>query len=88
MYNGWKNYETWAVKLWMDNEEDSYHYWRERAEETKDNYSLSEELKDWMEENFPITTNNIYSDLLSAAISEIDWYEISEALLDEVKETA
>jgi GTP cyclohydrolase III len=20
-YNGWKNYETWAVKLWLDNEE-------------------------------------------------------------------
>ena len=23
-YNGWTNYETWAVKLWMDNEEGSY----------------------------------------------------------------
>jgi len=31
-YNGWTNYETWAVKLWMDNEEPSYRYWRERAE--------------------------------------------------------
>jgi hypothetical protein len=19
-YNGWSNYETWAVKLWIDNE--------------------------------------------------------------------
>ena len=25
-YNGWANYETWNVALWMDNEETSYQY--------------------------------------------------------------
>lgn len=28
-YQGWTNYETWAVKLWMDNEEPSYLHWKE-----------------------------------------------------------
>ena len=28
-YNGWSNYETWAVKLWIDNEQGSSDYWRE-----------------------------------------------------------
>ena len=23
-YNGWTNYETWAVGLWIDNEQGSY----------------------------------------------------------------
>ncbi len=32
-YQGWKNYETWAVALWMDNEQGSYDYWRERIQE-------------------------------------------------------
>ena len=32
-YNGWTNYETWNCKLWIDNEEGSYHYWREQADE-------------------------------------------------------
>lgn len=32
-YNGWQNYETWNVALWLDNEQGSYNYWRERAEE-------------------------------------------------------
>lgn len=32
-YNGWTNYETWNVKLWMDNDQGSYDYWREAAQE-------------------------------------------------------
>ena len=30
-YNGWTNYETWAVALWINNEQASYHYWRNEA---------------------------------------------------------
>src|SRR4051812_36576109 len=30
-YNGWPNYPTWNVALWMDNEEGSYSYARELA---------------------------------------------------------
>jgi hypothetical protein len=32
-YNGWTNYETWLVKLWMDNEEGTHLYFREQAEQ-------------------------------------------------------
>ncbi len=31
-YNGWTNYETWLVKLWMDNDQGSYEYWKEEAQ--------------------------------------------------------
>lgn len=31
-YNGWTNYETWCVNLWLSNEEPSYRYWRDEAE--------------------------------------------------------
>ncbi len=30
-YNGWTNYETWIVNLWMDNEEGSHDYWVKTA---------------------------------------------------------
>ena len=30
-YNGWTNYETWAVGLWIDNDQATYTYWREEA---------------------------------------------------------
>ncbi len=32
-YNGWTNYETWNVKLWMDNDEGSYLASEEAAQE-------------------------------------------------------
>lgn len=32
-YNGWTNYETWCVNLWIDNEESSQRYWAEQADE-------------------------------------------------------
>jgi hypothetical protein len=32
-YNGWKNYETWNLKLWLDNDQDTYHYWQHAARE-------------------------------------------------------
>lgn len=30
-YNGWSNYETWAVNLWLSNTEEDYRYWRDAA---------------------------------------------------------
>lgn len=65
-YNGWSNYETWVVKLWMDNEEGSYNYWRDATEEERERavedsgyylnarqawrYRLADRLKDEHEE--------------------------------------
>ena len=35
-YNGYKNYETWAVCLWIGNEYNLYRHWQDRAEELKE----------------------------------------------------
>src|ERR1700736_6178744 len=32
-FNGWTNYETWCLKLWIDNEEGSSRYWDDVAQE-------------------------------------------------------
>ena len=103
-YNGWTNYETWNAKLWMDNDESSYSYWNEIAQEcyndaeagesypsqTREDaaaYTLSERLKDEHEEAAPVVTG-FYADILSAALSEVNWYEIAQSLLEDVDKDA
>ena len=45
-YNGWSNYETWAVSLWLENEESNYSYWREQARNHRDQAPESPEVRD------------------------------------------
>ena len=83
-YQRMGNYETWAVKLWIDNEEPSYRYWREVSEDIADANTLAKRLKDEHEEALP-NVEGFAADLLNAAFGEVDWYEIAESLMDESK---
>ena len=93
-YNGWKNYETWATKLWMDCTYGECIYWRESAQELanqhgpesedKGRYELAEMMKEIYEDSIPDLGTNIYSDLLDYALSRVDWYEIAENYYSDV----
>jgi hypothetical protein len=96
-YNGWTNYETWAVKLWMDNEEPSYRYWREVTRDVLDEEPekyrshaliLADRLKDEHAEALPEVQGfaGFAADLLNAAFGDVDWYEIAESLINDAKE--
>ncbi len=52
-YNGWTNYETWAVALWIDNDQGSQSYWREEAERQAQEAANCEMVQDavWTEAN-------------------------------------
>jgi len=91
-YNGWSNYETWNVKLWIDNDQGSYEYWREVVQdEWKDNardkddtiYAVSKRLEQEIDDDGKPELQGCYSDLLSAALSEVNWYEIAEAMVND-----
>lgn len=107
-YNGWKNYETWAVALWIDNDQGTYSHSRERvreiAEEAPDDanvaraiwnieqaarYNTADWLKEWVkDELLPDLGASLAADLLGAACDEVDWSEIAENYLSEIKENA
>lgn len=90
-YNGWTNYETWVINLWMDNEEGSQRYWQEIAtdyfkSDGEDAASgLADRLKEEHEEALP-QVEGFAADLLGAAMSEVNWYEIAEHLIEAAKE--
>ncbi len=97
-YNGWTNYETWAVNLWMSNDQGSDFYWNETAQEVYNDadtdksftreeratLNLSDRLKDEHEQSQPELGATLWTDLLGAAMSEVNWYEIAEHYIADV----
>ena len=76
-YNGWTNYETWAVNLWLTNDEDTAGMLSELAEGTGDLWQKAEELKGWVQDDNPVDYKaGLYSDLLNASLGRVDWHEI------------
>lgn len=100
-YNGWTNYETTVVKLWMDNDESSYLYWQERtaeawqeAEHGGSHYTTDRSIRARIllaeqlqaeHEDTAPTVNGVYADLLNAALAEVDWHEIADSLLTDAE---
>lgn len=84
-YNGWTNYETWVIKLWIDNEQHDQERWLEAAKTAESIGTLADQMKDEYEESMPETVG-VWSDLLTAALGEVSWYEIAEHLQEEAKE--
>ena len=91
-YNGWTNYETWNLKLWLDNDEGTYHYWQEAAREAmRTGYKgesldiLSDQLENQTREEAPQLTG-FYSDIQTASLEAVDYYEIAKAMLADLDE--
>lgn len=88
-YNGWTNYETWNVNLWLGDDE----YFRQLAQEAGDLYQAEISLKEYSEELAEMTMPGIFDgsrsyfigDMLSAALSEVNWIEIAEHYRDEIE---
>jgi hypothetical protein len=72
-YNGWKNWETWNVVLWCDNEEAIYRDRMHRKPRTAD------ECEDFIKEWFPKGTPDFCDeDPFCRAAIQVDWQEIAD----------
>lgn len=93
-YNGWANYETWLVSLWMDQDSD---YWNSEAHqfyefaksdgtftrEERSTLDLADLAKEFHAETAP-EINGVYADLVNASLGEVRWYEIAKHYINEI----
>ncbi len=97
-YYGCANYETWAVNLWLSNDATSYSHWTERTREIlaesgiiEDNRSavgqLADALREAINDEYHTEGAGLISDLLTAALSKVDWHEIAQSFIDDVSLT-
>jgi len=100
-YNGWTNYETWVVNLWIDNEQGMQEFFREtakliHAETDAYNTGLTVaevarfRFADWLKHYYTDEQRpelpGLYGDLLGAALASVNWHEIARHLVEEYRE--
>jgi len=103
-YNGWSNYPTCAVNIWLSNDEPLYREALERTADTITNpphesehwneeqtarYNVADMLEDWVEELAdPYGAGTMVADLIGYALGEVDWNEIADDWIARAKESA
>lgn len=96
------SYNTWLTALWLSNTEIDYLHWREMARDiiatavgghetwTKDEevlFNLTAALKEEFDRCNPLVNEaTFWSDLMASALEEINFEEIAEHILEEVRE--
>jgi hypothetical protein len=95
-YNGYTNYETWAVGMYLDGNYDGEGTYKDILEITReqgaDKYDTASELQTYLqgtiENSDPdgIASSGIIGDLLGAALSEVNWLELAEHKCTEIME--
>ena len=87
-YNGWTNYATWRVNLEIFDGFDPSDYFS--GLNLDDAYSLSKCLEDYAEQVIfeCATVEGLAADYARAFLSDVNWYEIAEHMLDDIKSEA
>lgn len=86
-HNGWTNYATWRVRLEIFDGFDPQEYWGDAID--WDAYDLGDFLKGHAEELIEQTSGEgIARDYALAFLSDVNWREIAEHMLEEIKADA
>ncbi|HLZ15348.1 MAG TPA: hypothetical protein VKQ34_05180 [Candidatus Saccharimonadales bacterium] len=75
-YNGWSNYETWVVALWLNNDPASYNALEAIKAEDESEYHKAESLEELVRELYEFEPVGIVADLVNSAFAQVNWAEI------------
>lgn len=85
-YNGWTNYESWLVGLWLDNDQGTHEAARELAAGCASDFAAGDAIKAFVEEWAEISetpTTGLFADLITAALARVDWRELGSHFREE-----
>jgi len=79
-YNGYSNYETWAVNMWLNADPYSQDMLQHiiQAFETVSEQAEELERNVMADDNYLGGESSMWADLLHAAVGRVDWREIVE----------
>jgi len=96
-YNGWKNRETWATALWLDNDESTQNEMVAIATVKETQREIADAIEEYVEEmldmeNLLSAPLAIRKNLLSittdiGSLYRVDWYEIAAGYMQQCKVT-
>lgn len=83
-YNGWTNYATWRVNLEMFNGND-FNDWCDL--QTCDPYDFAQQLREYADDIVSEfgELDGLAVDYARAFLSDVNWYEIAQHILDDAK---
>ena len=87
-YNGWKNYPTWCVNLWITNDQGRYDYWTNLTEHLSRTQhpnllsTLADRLREETRNEVDLMEASMRADLLGYALDGVNWYEIAVSMLE------
>jgi len=82
-YNGWTNYETWLVNVWLNADKGHYNALTD-IRHTVEVDKQPDEIRNWVfaNEEWTNDTDNVvtvWRDLVYAALERVNWREIAQA---------
>jgi hypothetical protein len=96
-YNGWKNRETWATALWLDNDESTYNEMVAIAKAHETQREVADAIEEYVNEmldmeNLLSTPLAIRKNLIRittdiGSLYRVDWYEIAAQYMEKSKVT-
>lgn len=76
VYNGWSNYETWLVSVWLNNDRLTYNALEAIKAEDLSALSKAEQLEELVRELYEFEQVGIIADFINAAFGRVNWLEI------------
>lgn len=87
-FNGWTNKPTWLVKLWLDNDQNTYNNIIALVKENnnKEDYQIGDIISGYVDENMIGDIKaSLLSDLIGWSLACVNWSEIAKSYHDDIQ---